>query len=144
MKTSIKSVFLLGLFGMLLLVTNGCQLAAVLILWNESNSELQVERPNEHPLFIKSKAKHKLPFEGVDVLGQKYDVVIQKDGKRLGYKISFLTLRQLQKFRFHRIEFQIDDKNEIYVLKVDSLTFDALANQPSGFPVSPVLLEEPK
>lgn len=78
------------------------------------------------------------------VSGEKYDVVLRKNGKRLGYKIDFLTLRNLQEFRFLRINFEITDKNEVYVLKVDSLKFDPLTNQPSGFPLSPTFLEELK
>lgn len=76
------------------------------------------------------------------VSGEKYDVVLRKDGKRLGYKIDFLALRNLQEFRFHRIDFEITDKNEVYVLKVDSLKFDPSTKQPSGFPLSPFFLEQ--
>ena len=78
----------------------------------------------------------------VVVVGEKYDLVIRKRNERYGYKIDFLALQSLKESRFHKIDFEINQKNELSVLRIDSLKFDSSTNQPNGFPLSPILLTE--
>lgn len=142
MKNWQKTILLALIVASIFSLGSGCEVAPVLMLWNRTNSELRVEREKQKPISIDINSRHKLPVGGIWTLGDKYDFVLGKDHKRIGYKIDFLALKQLQKFHFHRIDFELNDNNEVYVLRIDNLKFDPSTNQPVGFPMTPAFVKD--
>lgn len=144
MNFNFKPIVILTFIGLILLFGNGCQLAPVIVLWNGGTSELKIENPDRKLTLVKPKTKHKLSLSKSEVSfsAKDYSLVLIQNGKRLGYRVDFQSLRQLQTLRFHRIDFQIDDESKIYVLRVDNLNFNIASNQPAGFPAIPTTLDE--
>jgi hypothetical protein len=131
----------------MILFVNGCELAPVFVLENNTSTEIQIEFPDKTTKAVGCQSKSKLSLkqmiEPSRIAGERCSIIVLRNGQRLGY---FIDRPNLKVFRqhFHRADFQLNEDGKISLIKLDRQRFDTDSNQPSGFPLAAVFILEPK
>jgi hypothetical protein len=143
MKRKIQYLFLFGFLSVIFL-GQGCEMAPVFVLWNNTSSDAKIEWYNGEAKTLKSHSKHKLQNIPTEIAGRKFSAVILWKGQQYGYVLDFESLFNSETVHLHRHDFQLEEDGKVYLLNPKGQKYGILTNQPPGFPLEPILISEAK
>jgi hypothetical protein len=128
----------------LLLYCCGCTQIPEFILYNNTSADIDMIY-NGNVINIHPNSEHKLPNRPTYVDVDSFSAVIIRDHHRYGYQVNLEDLTNVEHSKnvFINIKYylQLNSDGNIYLLRSTDHAGSILSQQPSGFPIKPILIE---